>query len=208
MAGVDAQPEGTRWSVTSKELERVMFASFVFPSSWARIQGVDFDLMYDAWKESEFFKFFHFKPIAERAEDGVTRRMFAPGPFKDTIALIVDSEESGKIVKASLILNKQWMAGNIVLALDLSKSFVASFAPRPDAETYDSIARALWNLKDPAFAVAMKDKDPDESVANRCVHAFAGSVESASVTTDLGHLSFQNLVHEKEHVLEIVFTLS
>ena len=45
-AGVDAQPEGTSWSVTASELERVVFAAFVFPAQWARIQGEAVDLLF------------------------------------------------------------------------------------------------------------------------------------------------------------------
>jgi hypothetical protein len=41
-AGVDAQPEEHRWSVTRPELERVVFAAFAFPNQWARVQGWGF----------------------------------------------------------------------------------------------------------------------------------------------------------------------
>src|SRR5215469_8142069 len=49
LAGVDAQPEGTRWSVTAKELESVLFASLVLPHQWARLQGLKFDLFLNEW---------------------------------------------------------------------------------------------------------------------------------------------------------------
>ncbi len=185
----------------------MVFASFVFPHLWARIQGVDYDIVYDRWKESEFFKFVHLKQIDERAEQGMNRRLFAPGPFKDDISLIVDSNEGGKIMKASLLLNKDWMARNILLALDISKSFVTSFAPPPDKEEYGEISRALWNLRNPQFAMTVKETDPKESIVLGCVHAFMGSIGSASMTTDFGNLSFKNVTYEKEHIQEVEFIL-
>lgn len=185
----------------------MVFASFVFPYLWSRAQGVDYDIIYDVWKESEFVKFFHLKQIDERSENGMNRRLFAPGPFKDYISLIVDSRESGKIMKALLLLNKDWMFRNILLALDISKSFVTSFAPPPDKEAYGEISSALWNLRNPQFAMKIKETDPKESIVFQCVHAFMGSIGSASMTTDFGNLSFKNVTYEKEHIQEIEFIL-
>ncbi|MHC4238576.1 MAG: hypothetical protein ACYSUC_02290 [Planctomycetota bacterium] len=208
IAGVDAQPEeGKSWSITSTELEHVVFASFVFPHQWARFQGVEFDLMYHTWKESEFFKFFHLKLINERSERRMNRRMFAPGSFKDSISLIVDSKEGGKIVQALLILNKEWMVNNFPLALDLSKSFIDSFAPSPDKDAYFGISNTLWRLNNPQFLLTMKGKRPNESITIECIHAFMGSVASASIRTEFGRLSFNNITHGKEHIQEMEFTL-
>ena len=208
MAGVDAQADGTRWSVTAKELERVIFASFVFPQDWARLQGVDFDLTFERWRESNFFKAFQLKQTAERSEKGMARRMFAAGPFKDSVTLIVDHWETGKIIRASLFLDKTWMTGNIGLALGISAKFVAAFAPAPDKAAYDEISGALRSLKDPPSALALTKRDPSESRTVQCVHAFLGLVERASMLTDFASLSFRNVAHEKERIQEIEFTLS
>jgi hypothetical protein len=208
MAGVDAQPDGTRWSVTAKELERVIFASFVFPQDWARLQGVDFDLTFERWRESNFFKAFQLKQTAERSENGMARKMFAAGPFKDSVTLIVDHWETSKIVRASLFLDKTWMTGNIGLALDISAGFVAAFAPAPDKAAYDEIKGALRSLRDPQSALALTRRDPGESRIVPCVRAFLGLAGRASMTTDFASLSFRNVAHEKEHIQEIEFTLS
>jgi hypothetical protein len=208
MAGVDAQPDGTRWSVTARELERVIFASFVFPPDWARLQGVDFDLTFDRWRESNFFKAFLLKQTHERSEKGMTRRMFGAGRFKDSVTLMVDHWESGKIVRASLFLDKIWMAGNVGLALDISRNFVAAFAPAPDKAAYDEIGDALKSLRNPQSLLALKNRDPGESRIVPCIHAFMGLVERASMLTDFASLSFRNVAHEKERIQEIEFTLS
>lgn len=207
MAGVDAQPEGKQWSVSADELERVVFASFVFPHMWARLQGMDFDLMFDKWKESEFFKFFHIKQTAERSESGMHRRMFSAGPFKDEVTVITDHKNSGKVVKAVLLLDKNWMRKNLMLALDIAKSFIASFAPAPARQVFGRVSGALWSLKDPQVALAAKNRNPGESQEIECIHAFMGSVEKANVATDFGSLSFKNVAHEQQHILEMEFTL-
>ncbi len=207
MAGVDAKKERKYWSVTSRELESVIFASFIFPHQWVRLQGTDFDLFYDTWRKSEFYNFFHLNLVSENTENGISRRTFAPGRFKDKISLIVDSKTSGKIINASLLLNKAWMIGNFILSLDLSKSFILSFAPHPDKDKYAEIASALWKLRDPRFMLTMKDKDPAESVTIEFIHAFMGSVKRASINTDLGRISFTNFARMNEFIQAIEFTL-
>jgi len=207
-AGVDAQPEGTRWSVTAQELERVVFAAFVFPSQWARVRGQDFDILYNSWKDSDFFKFFRLKQLDEHAVGEHTQRTFAPGAFQQDIALEVEFNPAGKIKRASLLLTQEWTIANFMLALDLAKSFVASFAPAPDRTRYDEIAAALWSLRDPRALLKAKETDPNESNGVRCVHAFMGSLERASIVTDFGHLSIGGTTHDGRPARVIAVDLS
>ncbi|HSQ10553.1 MAG TPA: hypothetical protein VLN25_08055 [Burkholderiaceae bacterium] len=207
-AGVDAQPDGTRWSVTAQELERVVFAAFAFPSQWARVRGQDFDILVDPWKDSDFFKFFRLKQLDERAVGEHTQRSFAPGAFQQDIALKVECNKVGKIKRASLLLTQDWTIGNFMLALDLAKSFVASFAPAPDRTRYDEIAAALWSLRDPRALLKAKETDPKESDGVRCVHAFMGSLESASIVTDFSHLSIGSTTHDGRPARLIAIDLS
>ncbi len=207
-AGVDAQPEGMRWSVTAQELERVVFAAFVFPTQWARVRGQDFDILYDSWKDSDFFKFFRLKQLDERAVGENTQRTFAPGAFQQNIALEVECNPAGKIKRASLLLTQDWTVGNFMLALDLAKSFVASIAPAPDRTRYDEIAAALWSLRDPRALLKAKQTDPDESDGVRFVHAFMGSLEHASIATDFSHLSIGGTTHGGRPARVIAVTLS
>jgi hypothetical protein len=188
-AGVDAQPEGTRWSVTAQELERVAFAAFVFPSQWACVRSQDFDILYEQWKESDFFEFFRLKQLDERVLGDRMRRTFAPGAFQQDIALEVECDKAGKIRRGSLCLTQHWTIRNFMLALDLAKNVVTRFAPEPDRAKYDEIASALWSLRDPRALIKSKEADPSQSDGVRCVHAFMGSLERANVTTDFSHLT-------------------
>jgi hypothetical protein len=207
-AGVDAQPEGTRWSVTAQELERVAFAAFVFPSLWARVRGQDFDILYEQWKESDFFKFFRLKQIDERVVGDRMQRTFAPGAFQQDIALEVECNQAGKIRRGSLRLTQDWTIRNFMLALDLTKSVVTCFAPGPDRAKYDEIASALWSLRDPRALIKAKEADPGESDTVRCVHAFMGSLERADVTTDFSHLAIGGATHGGRPARSIEIDLS
>lgn len=188
-AGIDAQPEGTRWSITARELERIAFAAFVFPSQWARVRGENLDLRFEQWKGGEFFQHFRLRQLAEQDAEGRMQRTYAPGAFQKDIALDVVSNPAGRVTHASLRLTPEWTIGNFPLALDLAKSFVTCFAPPPDRGKFDEVAAALWSLRDPGALLKAKDSDPNASDAMRCIHAFMGSQARADVTTDYSHLA-------------------
>jgi hypothetical protein len=206
MASVDAQPEGGSWSVTSQELERVIFASYIFPTQWARLNGVDFDLIYDRWEASEFYRFFHLKLIDERAEKGRKWRSFTAGPFKDNVSIVVECTNNGKIASSKLVLDQDWAAGNLMLAIDVAKSFVLAFAPSPDQAIFAEISRALWQLKNPDFIKALPRVLSDDP-AIRCVQAFIGGIESVDVQTDFALLSVKNKKSETTNSVELAFSL-
>ena len=192
-AEVDALAEdesGARWSITSQELERIAFATFLMPWQWARIQNQRFELFDAEWRESTFFKAFHVKQLVEKYEDDRVIYLFSAGPFGRDIALwVVTNKESGRIQRASLGLTPNWIINNFTLALDIIKGFVKSFAPAPDQTTYAEIATTFGKLRDPQFMLAVKNSDPNESDAVQCVHAFMGTLESAEVTTDFAKFS-------------------
>ena len=116
-------------------------------------------------------------------------RVFAPGAFQQDIALEVECNQAGKIMRSSLRLTQDWTLRNFPLALDLAKSVITCFAPAPDRARFEEIAVALWSLRDPRALVSMKASDPNTSDAVRCVHAFMGSLDRAAVTTDFAHLA-------------------
>jgi hypothetical protein len=207
-AGIDAQPEGTRWSVTVRELERVAFAAFVFPSQWARVRGENFDLPFEQWKASDFFRHFRLKQLDEQAADGHVQHTYAPGAFQQDIALDVESNAAGRVTRASLRMTPEWTIGNFPLALDLAKSFMTCFAPQPDRAKYEEVAATLWSLQDPRALLKVKQTDPNASDGIRCVHAFMGSLPRADVTTDFSHLAIAAATLGERPAREIEIALS
>jgi hypothetical protein len=206
MAAVAAQQEdGGRWSVTAQELERVIFASYIFPTAWARLNGVDFDLFYDRWKESDFYQFFHLKLLDEHVENERKRRSFTAGPFKDSVSVVVECQDE-KIVSSGLILSQDWAAGNLMLAIDIAKSFVVAFAPSPDQGMFGGISRELQKIRKPDFIRALPRQESDDD-AVRCVQAFLGGIEEADVRTDFASLSVKNSKSEAGNRVELAFNL-
>jgi hypothetical protein len=80
----------------------------LFPVAWARLQGIDFDQMFDVWTESDFFQFFHVKQSTQSVVDGIHKCGFSVGPFKQEILLEVIFLASGKIIAASLFVDAAW----------------------------------------------------------------------------------------------------
>jgi hypothetical protein len=120
--------------------------------------------------------------------------------------------DAGEITTGNLILDRKWMTKQGPLALDIAKSFVAALAQDPDRAIYDEVSRAMWNLRDPSFVQAMqtgRGGDPPGGIgraAARCVDVFVGGARGASVESLFARLSFENVVHEAEECLDIVFT--
>jgi len=188
-AGIDAQREGKRWSITAMELEQIVFAAFLSPPQWKSVEDPNFGLSYQEWTKGEFFTFFHLRQLEERVEAGLKVRVFAPAAFVGEMALLVGHRDSGRIVRTSLRVGMKWAIDNFMIALDLMKSFVSCFAPADDKEEYEKIAAELWSLRDPRKLAAIRDADPASSDAIQCIHALFGRGQSALVVTDFATLS-------------------
>jgi hypothetical protein len=207
IAGVDAQPEGKLWSVTSRELETVLFASFLYPHQWARLQGIKFDLNYNKWKQTEFYAFFNLEEISKQSQGVLSTRGFTVGPFKNSIVLILDCGKADKILRAILIIKRQWLVQNFILATDLMKSFISVFTPAPDRLTYEEVVKSVWSLKNPGFAQQVVQMRFGTSEMVDCLLAFLGKAKQASIATNFGHLSFDNVVDQVEPLLKVEFKL-
>jgi hypothetical protein len=206
LAGVDAQPEGSRWSVSAQELQRVIVASFIDPAVWARLQGQQVDLDYEAWKQGDFFRFFHLKPLDEVYENGVRRNTFAPGPFRKEIAIGVFSVETGRIVQADLLADTHWMASHLAMGIDLARSFVLAFAPPPDGARFEPIARALQRLAEPAYAREIAATDPATSELAGCLQAFMGRGQCL-LGGDFASLRIETSIREGRRQLQMEYVL-
>ena len=214
LAGVDAQPEGTRFSVTAAELELVLFAVFLFPNQQALLDGIAFERRLDEWQTSDFFRFFRLKLVDERSANGKRRHLFHAGPFRGLVSVIVDSRDNRKITGATLHIAKRWMVDNLPFAVDIAKSFVREFAPAPDAKIYEEIAETFHDLqRAPSLMPALKKmkatgERPDglSASAAEMALAFLSGIPRARVGSDLGSLTLES-VSEGGAVLELAFVL-
>lgn len=201
-AGVDAVAQGKLWTITADELERVVFAAYVLPNMWARKQHAQCDVPFDQVTQGEFFGHFCLRQLEERAEQGVHRHWFAPTAFKDEVSLVVERLNDGKVVRALLTIDRAWMSKNMLLALDLVKSFIPAFSPPPDIDTYHHLSKTLWKMKRGGFP-----NDPGDSPVAGCIHAFLGNVREATLNTDLGMLTLRNVASDDKQIHELEFCL-
>jgi hypothetical protein len=211
-AGVAAQPESPpggalghidRWSVTSAELASVIVASMLRPADWARLREINFNIYYDQWKDSDFFKFFHIRMLDEKTDGSITQRTFTAGPFKGPVTLVVRSIGNGQICSAKLSMEKNWFVQHILMALDLSRSFVLAFSPPPDRACYSELCESMSKFTDPSVHDSVSQQK-----YSLALQAFIGMREKGDIITDFATLWIANTVQEEQAFLELGFELA
>src|SRR5215471_16131142 len=90
-AGVDAQPQNGYWSITSAELEKVIFAAFVQCPLWSEYLGEKYYMTSDEFSKSDFWTFFHLTEVdrKKQGENGNLTVLLKPGGFQSEIDLNV-----------------------------------------------------------------------------------------------------------------------
>ena len=198
MAGVKAMREGFRWSVTASELERVVFACMFYPEHWERLTNGSSpppktDLMFADWADGEFRRFFHLQETERRSQNGVDQRAFAPQNFQEEVAVVIDSDTTGRVASASLILERHWIQARLPLALDIAKSFLIACAPVRDADEYRILSERVWGLRDrAAFQRLMSAGEPTRGPEQFLV-SFLGAPHRAEILYPRSCLTAQNL---------------
>ena len=147
-AGVDAQQTNDRWQITEKELERVIFAAFVWPTHWADLTGRQYRIAYDALSKSDFFEFFHISEVRRtEKKDGQVVVFLEPGAFIKNIRLEILLDSLGVVQEGTLALRRSWVGGEqFALARDIAKSFVAALLPDPDRPHAEKVPAAIHEL--------------------------------------------------------------
>src|SRR5262249_47536933 len=101
-AGVDARREkGPDWSVTSAELEKVIFVAFVARNLWAEFMSEKYYLTYDEFTASDFWSFFHVKVVEQKPPDEKGRKLIAlkTGGFQSEVDLNVTVNANNRLVE-------------------------------------------------------------------------------------------------------------
>ncbi|MFY1616316.1 hypothetical protein [Micromonospora sp. WMMD736] len=161
-AGVDAQPAGKLWSVTSTELASVLVGLLVLPSTWERVNGRPGPVRYAELTATDFWTFFGLQERHRGKDDaGQTRIEVEPGNFADSVALSFHLDDRGQIVRATLALRESWALsepyGVNPLGLDIARHFLATLSPQADTTAAAGLSRGLDlgfvrdKFRDPAF---------------------------------------------------------
>lgn len=207
-AGIEAQPEGSRWSVTAAELEQVIFASFIFQTDWATIHGVKYELFYKEWEQGEFYKFFHLVKLESRPQQGGERRLLAPQNFREEVSVIIGTSAEDQVRDATLILDRKWLAQNFMLGIDVTASFVKCFGPAPETPHYNQLYHSLRSLQKQESRQAAVDQGPTGSDVNRLLLCFLGAPVEARFPGNFSALVARNVHDDKRGCFELNLSLN
>ncbi len=197
-AGVDAQPtEDGQWTITTSELSTIIFACFLDPTLWADLTGVNYRIAYADLKQSEFWSFFHITEAARQADqEGEIAVLLRPGGFQQQIALQLELDASERVAGAMLALKRDWLIppeqGANALALDIAKSFIATFTPPPDAGDSQPLSEAVWNARDPEKLKALFSSGLD-SPAAQLLLVMSGQTQESTALMNFSRLTAENL---------------
>lgn len=213
VAGVSARPEGSRWSVTSAELEKVIFASFFMPAYWTRLDGVEEpvpkqDLPYADWFRGEFRRFFALEELEHRTDRGLELRRFAPQNFRDEVAVIVKSDGSGRVSGAILALDRRWLEQQFILALDVTKSFILAFAPATETKEYSEVSSDLWSHRDRESVRRLIEAGEPQSGSDRLLFCLLGAPVHAEIVHPRSSLSARNVGEPGAYHFELTVELT
>ena len=209
-AGVDAQPKDDYWSVTSAELEKVIFAAFVLRALWSEYVGEKYFMTYDEFTASDFWKFFHIKEAARQDDNGQTNVTLKPGGFQSEIEMSVTLNEKNRLTAGLLRVKRSWVIGPPhgvnPLALDIVRSFIRTLTPPPDQDQVASLVNMLREIQNPTYANQLVEEGPDKSFEHLALFTYLGPSPSCEAVFPYSKISLKNLNHNGADWLETQIT--
>jgi hypothetical protein len=210
-AGVDAQRAGERWSITALELEKVIFAAFVYRPFWSEYLGETYYTTYEQLKGTDFWSFFHLSESGRTpGDDGQTRVQLRTGGFQSEIHLSVSTNPKDRLVEGVLALKRSWVVGPPYglnpFALDIARSFLAALAPPPDGDAMAKFTGLLQQIQDRAYAEQLFKEGPEKSVLHKALFTYLGADTSVEAPLEYSTLTMNNLKREDVDWLEIRVT--
>lgn len=211
-AGVDARPQGGYWSITSGELEKVIFAAFVARPFWSEYVGEKYYATYDEFKDSDFWRFFHLKEAGRQGpgEDGKTLVTLKTGGFQSEIDLSVTVNSKNRLAEGTLGVKRGWVIGPPhglnPYALDVVKSFIGALVPPPDLDAASPLVEMLGRITDPAYGEQLVNEGPDKSIWHRALFTYLGPSPSFEAPLRYSNVSMKNTERDGEGWLDVQVT--
>lgn len=182
-AGVAAQRQGTRWHITTTELQKVLVAAFVSPAVWASLCGRPGLQTLSELRGTELWSFFNLHEVGRDDSDPTYVQItLEPGGFTEHVGMTLTCYETEEICGAELRLRQSWVIGPPMginpFAKDIAKGWLAEIVPQADRENVLPLVQALWGA-DMTEEFKARTEDPAwrESDAGRLVAAYLGLVE-------------------------------
>lgn|GEM_PF-2194767 len=230
-AGIDAQPrdylslqlpdiERPYWTITSKELEKVIVAAFVFPSVWSEHLGEKYYMTYDEFKSSDFWSWFQIKERdTSKTLTGNTVTYLEPGRFQSEVNLLVTLDKKNRVIQGILNLRRDWIIDSRYIpyglnpfALDIARSFIATIIPHPDRQRISNliellrtseIAKLIHEAQDPDDIIQTLWKGRQNKMSYKALAAYLGTPPAFLQRFDFSDMSLINSKKEEHEWLEI-----
>jgi hypothetical protein len=211
-AGVDAQPQNGYWSITSAELEKVIFAAFIQPPLWSEYMGEKYYMSYDGFTTSEFMAFFHLTEV-DRKKQGDNSNIviiLKTGGFQSEIDLSVTVNQKSRLVEGLLSVKRNWVLGPPYglnpFALDIVRSFIATLIPPYDQDATSGIVNMLHQIVNPAYAKQLVNEGVEKSILHQALFTYLGQSPSFEASFQYSNMSMKNLTRNDDDWLQIQIT--
>jgi len=212
-AEVDAQPQNGYWSISSAELEKVIFAAFIKCPLWSEYVGEKYYMTYDEFTTSGFWTFFHLTEVdrKKQSDNSNTMVILKTSGFQNEIDLNVIVNQKNRLVEGVLSLRRSWVIGPPYglnpFALDIVRSFVATLIPPLDQEATSGFVTLLHQIEDPAYAEQLVNEGVERSILHRALFTYLGPSPSFEATFKYSNISMKNLARDGEDWLQTQITI-
>ena len=210
-AGIDAQRMGNYWSISVPELEKIIFAAFVYRSYWSEYLGEKYYTTYDELHGSDFWSFFHLSEVeTQQLEAGGTLVRLQTGGFQSEIALSVILNQKNRLAEGFLGLRRSWIIGPPYglnpFALDITRSFISAMTPPPDQKAAAGFILMFQQIEERACAEQMISEGLDTSFLHKALFAYLGPLAFLEVPFEYSTMKMSNVKHGDAEWLEISIT--
>lgn len=184
-AGVAAQRRGDLWHLTTAELEQVLVAAFISPSTWAGLCGRPGLPTFGELQVSEFWQFFNIQEVGrDDADPTYVRISLEPGAFTEHIAMRLICYETDEICHATLMLRESWVIGPPwginPFAKDIAATWLTATVPAVDRGAMAPLVAELHraDLGDELWTERMKTPAWYESEPGHMVASYLGVADT------------------------------
>lgn len=211
-ANVDAQPQNGRWSITSTELKRVIFAAFIERPLWSEYVGEKYYMTYDEFTTSDFWRFFHLTEVDRKKQSDGNHTIITlrTGGFQSNIDLNVTINQKNRLVGGLLSTKRSWVLGPPYglnpFALDIVRSFIATLIPPADQDRASELVNMFHQVTNPAYAEQLINTGTENSMLQRALLTYLGLSPSFETPFQYSNISMKNLAHDGEDWLQTQIT--
>lgn len=223
-AGIDAKHiTGQLWSITAAELEKVIFAAFVFQELWAEHQHEKYYITHDELRNSDFWCYFHItekerslKQVQDERDETpqLTVVTLSPGGLQSEIELVVILDQLQRVKIGSLGVKRKWLIGPPYginpFALDIVSNFIAAIVSPPDQQWIQELLDQLKEIYDSKYIKQLLSEAGGQlSFLQTALLTYLGAIQSCpNLLGNFSTISMTNLTLDDVDWLQITVTMA